>query len=268
MDFRIIVCVKPVPDPKHWDKMALDPETRILRRQGIPMVINPLDKHALEMGLRLREAWGGHLTVAAMAPPESRPLLLETLAMGADEALLLSDPHFRGSDTLVTARILAAGIRAGGGADFVLTGQNSIDGSTGQVGPQLAHFLEMASIGHIREIKPVSPGIIHVRGGPPDYQALMEIKAPVLLSVMKEVGIPRFISMTGILQAEDRPIRVLSAQDLDLARTALGLEGSPTRVSDIFMPEIKRRREILRGEPDEAVQNLLQKLREAGIRFE
>lgn len=267
MNFRIIICVKPVPDPKHWDRMALDPVTRILKREGIPVIINPLDKHALEMGLRLREAWGGHVIVVAMAPPEARPVLLETLAMGADEVLLLSDPNFRGSDTLITARILAAGICAAGGADFVLTGQQSIDGSTGQVGPQLAHFLEMASIGHVQEIKPVAPGVIHVRSGPKEYQALMEVRAPVLLSVLKEVGTPRFISMLGILQAEGKPIRVLSAQDLGLAGTSLGLEGSPTQVSDIFMPEVKRRREILRGEPEAVVQDLLQKLREAGIRL-
>jgi len=264
MDFRIIVCIKPVPDQKFWGRIALDPVTRTLNRQGIPVVMNPLDKHALKAGLRLRESWGGRVTALAMAPPEARPVLLDALAMGADEALLLSDPRFRGSDTLITARILAAGVRAAGGADLVLTGQQSVDGSTGQVGPQLAHFLEMPGIGNIREIKPAGDGLLHVLSGSSEYRALIEVRCPVLLSVHKEVGAPRFISMMGILQAEMKPLRVLSAKDLGLEETPLGLEASPTQVSDLFMPEIRRRREILRGEPEAVVRDLLQKLRQAG----
>jgi len=264
MDFRIIVCVKPVPDHRHWDRMALDPVTRTLNRRGIPVIMNLLDRHALEMGLRLKDSWGGRVTVVAMAPPEARPVLLETLAMGADEALLLSDPDFQGSDTLITSQILCAAIRAAGGADFVLTGQQSIDSSTGQVGPQLAHFLGMPNIGHVREVKLAAQGILHVRSGSPEYQVLIETRNPVLLSVLKEVCTPRFISMMGIIQAEGRPLRVLCAKDLGLAGTSLGLDGSPTQVSDIFMPEIKRRREILDGEPEAAVRELLQKLRQSG----
>ena len=264
MEFRIIVCIKPVPDPRYWDRMAMDPVTRTVNRQGIPVVINPLDRCALEMGLRFREAWGGRVAAVSMAPPEARPVLLEALAMGADEALLLSDRHFQGSDTLITSRILGAGVRASGGADFILTGQRSIDGSTGQVGPQLAHFLEMPSIGHIREITLAGQGLLHVLSGAPEYQVLMEAQAPVLLSVEKEVCTPRFISMMGIIQAEGRPLRVLSARDLGLEGTSVGLNGSPTRVCDFFMPEIRRRREILRGEPEEVVRELLQKLRKTG----
>ena len=108
---RIIVCIKPVPDPKAWDRLAMDPVTKTLIREGIPSVINPLDKHALEAALEIKDTHGAEVVLLAMAPASTRPVLREALAMGADRAVLLSDHWFAGSDTLATSRILATAIR-------------------------------------------------------------------------------------------------------------------------------------------------------------
>ncbi len=116
---RIIVCVKPVPDPKHWHEVSMDPETKTLKREGIPSVLNPLDKHALEAALSIREEKGGEVVLLSMAPPFAESTLREGLAMGADRAVLLSDPLFAGSDTLATAYILAAGCRWVGEFDLI-----------------------------------------------------------------------------------------------------------------------------------------------------
>ena len=146
---RIIVCVKPVPDPKHWDQVSMDPGTRTLKREGIPSIMNPLDKHALEAALSIRETRGGEVVLLSMAPPFAAPTLREGLAMGADRAVLLSDPVFAGSDSLATAYILAAGCRWIGEFDVVICGNLTIDGSTAQVSSQLAEFLDLPNVMHV-----------------------------------------------------------------------------------------------------------------------
>ena len=146
---NIVVCVKPAPDPKRWDSIQLDPVTKALRREGIPGVLGPLDKRALEEGLRIKEEHGGKVVTMAMAPPAARDNLVEALAMGADEAYLLSDRAFAGSDTWATSLVLSRGVQKLGGFDLVICGEWSLDGSTGQVGAQLAEFLGIPNVGRV-----------------------------------------------------------------------------------------------------------------------
>ena len=258
----IVVCVKPVPDPKQWSKLALDPVTKVLRREGIDTILNPLDRNALEAALQIRQSLGGKVRVISMAPPFAMEVVRETLALGADEAVLLSDRAFAGGDSLATVLVLAAGIRRWGRPDLVLCGAESVDGSTGQVGPQLAHLLEMAHLTYVCGIEQVTPEHLTARWQVEEGYARVEVKLPAVLTVTREINKPRGMTMMGVVQARGKPLTVLSAADLGIDPAICGLEGSPTKMGDMWMPESGRRKEVLRGEPEEVVQALLAKLRE------
>jgi len=258
----IVVCVKPVPDPKQWSKLALDPVTKVLRREGIDTILNPLDRNALEAALQIRKQLGGTVRAISMAPPFTQEVVRETLALGADEAVLLSDRAFAGGDSWATVLVLAAGIRRWGRPDLVLCGAESADGSTGQVGPQLAHLLEMAQLTYVCGIDEIAPEKLTVRWQVEEGHARVEVKLPAVLTVTKEVNKPRGMTMMGVVQARSKPLTVLSAADLGIDPEICGLTGSPTQMGDMWMPESGRRQELLSGEPEEVVQELLGKLRE------
>jgi electron transfer flavoprotein beta subunit len=262
---RIIVCVKPVPDPKHWGKVSLDPDTMTLKREGIPNIINPLDKHALEAALSIKEAQGGEVILLSMAPPFTASTLREGLAMGADRAVLLSDPLFAGSDTLATAYILASGCRLIGDFDLVLCGNLTIDGSTAQICSQLAEFLDLPSVMHVTDLdwQPKNGPIItqKIEHG----YAKLKAAFPLVISVRKEINKPRYIPFTGILEAESKEIKVLSNEDLKLDHSLLGLGGSPTKMAGLEIRRFERAKERLEGTVDEIVQKLVDKIYQYGI---
>lgn len=262
---EIVVCVKPVPDPQQWSKLSLDPVKKILRREGIETVINPLDRHALEAGLQAREALGGRLRVVSMAPPFAEEVLRQTLALGADEALLLADRVFAGADTLATVRVLAAGIRRGGLPDLVLCGAESADGSTGQVGPQLAHLLGFAHLTYVCGLEQVTPERVVAHWQVEEGYARVEVRLPAVLTITREANRPRGMSLMGVVQARGKPLTVLSAADLGVDPSLCGLVGSPTQMGDMWMPQSGRRQEILRGEPEEVVEMLLRRLGELAV---
>src|SRR4030042_2608012 len=155
---RTIVCLKPVPDPKYWGQLRLDPKTKTLIRGESPSIINPLDKKALEAALQLREREGGEVVVLSMAPPNVTPVLREALAMGADRSILLSDVAFAGSDTLATSYIMSAAIRKMSPYQLILCGDQTLDGSTGQVSAQIAEFLDIPNLIHVNAIEPHQEG--------------------------------------------------------------------------------------------------------------
>jgi electron transfer flavoprotein beta subunit len=262
---RIIVCIKPVPDPKQWNKVSMDPVTGALVREGIPNVINPLDKHALEAALVLKERHGGEVVLLSMAPLFARKTLAEGLAMGADRAVLLSDRAFAGSDSLATARILAAGCRHIGEFDMVLLGNMSIDGSTAQVCSQLAEFLGLPNVMHIIGLD-WSPGNGLILTQKIE-QGRLELKAnvPIVLSVRKELNKPRYTSFLGILAAESKEVKVLSNEDLKLPAHQIGFDGSPTRMAGMELKQFERARERLEGSPDEIVSMLVDKIYKLGV---
>jgi len=261
---RIIVCIKPVPDPKHWDKVSMDSDTQTLKREGIPSVINPLDKHALEAALEIRESQGGEVVLLSMAPPFVESTLREGLAMGADRAVLLSDPVFAGSDTLATANILAAGCRWIGKWDMVFCGNLSIDGSTAQVGAQLAEFLDLPSVMHVIGLEWQDANPIITQKIEHGYIKL-KASLPMVVSVRKELNKPRYIPFTGIIAAEKKEIKVLSNEDLKLEPTLLGLEGSPTKMAGLELRQFARARETLQGSVEEIVEKLVDKIYQYGI---
>ena len=261
---RIIVCLKPVPDPKEWHKLSLDPVTRTLGREWISSVINPLDKHALEAALALKDATGSEVVLLSMAPPNAKALLMEGLAMGADRACLLSDRLFAGSDSLATARILAAGGRRGGPFDVILCGNQTLDGSTAQVPSQVAELLGIPNVMHVENLRYEPAGLFRIVQAIEHGKVHLEAAPPILLSVTKHVNKPRFCSFLELLKAEKKEIAVWTNADLSLEVSRIGLSGSPTGMAELFVRQKRRSGTKLTGEPEAMVQAVLNKLYQLG----
>jgi electron transfer flavoprotein beta subunit len=260
-NMNIIVCLKPVPDPKRWDSIQLDPATGALQREGIPSVLGPLDKRALEEGIRIKEAHGGKVRVMSMAPLSAQENLLEALAMGADEAFLLSDRAFAGSDTWATSLVLSRAIQKRGRFDLLLCGSWSLDGSTGHVGPQLAEFLGIGNIGQVAGIEKIQGGILRTKSVGQSGTRILETPLPALVTVSREINTPRFTSLLGVIEAETKPLVTWTASDLGLSPEEIGFLGSPTQTGEIFRPEMKRKAQMLTGEPEEMVKEMVQWVR-------
>ena len=261
---RLIVCLKPVPDPKHWRRLTLDPESGTLVREGIPSTINPLDKNALEAALRLREAHGGEVIVLSLAPPQMQPVLTEALALGADRAVLLADKDFAGSDTLATACILAGAIRRLGPGEAVLCGNETIDSGTAQVSAQVAEFLGLPNMSRVSAIEARAGRPWLVRSRIEQGQMTVEVAPPVVLAVTKEINQPRFATLMNVLEAEEKEIVTWSAADLSLDEPWVGLEGSPTWMAGLFSPEKRPQAEMLAGPPAEQASRLADRLHRRG----
>jgi electron transfer flavoprotein beta subunit len=257
---HIVVCMKPVPDPKRWGRLKLDPSTLLLRRGDVPAVVNPLDRHAIEQGVTLREKAGGSVTVLTMAPPEAEEQIDEALAMGCDAGCLLSDPAFAGADTLATARVLAAGIRKLPACDLVLCGAYSADGSTAQVGPQVAEMLGVPDLVNVVALE-VHEGVLRALCRTDDGDTLYECDLPAVATFSRDANVPRLPTMVGIMRAAKTPIARWRASDLDLGEGETGLRGSPTQMLNAFTPPSARKGEILRGSAGEAASELLARLR-------
>ncbi|MCJ7684821.1 MAG: electron transfer flavoprotein subunit beta/FixA family protein [Desulfobacteraceae bacterium] len=262
---KIVVCLKPVPDPKQWDEVSMDPQTQTLIREGIPSVINPLDKHAIEAALSIRDVHGGEVVLLSMAPPSASSTLREGLAMGADRAVLLSDLAFAGSDTLATAHVLAAGCRWLGDVDLIICGNMSIDGSTAQVGSQLAELLDLPNVMHVIDLDLHDDGAMVITRKIEHGFARLAGALPLVLSVRKELNKPRYTSFTGILAAESKEIKILSNEDLKISSAVIGIEGSPTQMAGIELRRFERARERLDGSVEEIVESLAERIYQYGI---
>jgi electron transfer flavoprotein beta subunit len=262
---RIIVCLKPVPDPKAWDRLAMDPVTKTLIREGIPSVINPLDKHALEAALEIKDAQGAEVVLLAMAPASTRPVLREALALGADRAVLLSDKAFAGSDTLATSRILAAAIRRLEPFDLICCGNFTLDGSTAQVPSQLAELLGIPNIMHVSRMELKTPRQLVVTQKIEHGFIEFECETPLLLSLTKDANKPRYSSFLEILAAEKREIAMWTNSDLQLEAGLIGLGGSPTQMADLLVSQKTRQGRRLEGGPEEVARQLAEKLTQLGI---
>jgi electron transfer flavoprotein beta subunit len=257
---RIIVCIKQVPDTA---EVRINPETNTLIRDGVPSIINPYDTHAIEAGLQIREKTGGRVTVLTMGPPQAEEALREAISMGADEAILLTDRAFAGSDTWATAYTLAKAIEYIG-ADIIFCGKQAIDGDTAQVGPEVAEFLDIPHVAYIRKIDDVTDSRIVVQRLMDDGYDVVESSLPVLLTVVRELNAPRLPSLKGKMAARKAVIRKLTAADIKAEDESLGLKGSPTRVSNIFAPEVRKDRKMFEGSIEEQIDALVKEL--AGLK--
>ncbi len=254
---QVVVCIKQVPDTAN---VRIDPVTHTLIREGVPAVVNPFDLYAIEEGLRVREKTGGKVTVLTMGPRQAEAALREALSMGVDQAVLLSDRAFAGSDTWATSFVLAAAIRKVGAVDLVICGKQASDGDTGQVGPGLAAHLDFPQITYVRKIEALESGRLVAQRLLETGYEVIEASLPCVITVVKEINEPRLPSLKGKLAARQATIPVWTAADVDLGGVPVGLEGSPTRVVRIFSPEPRQAGEILSGDPRDVAERLAEKL--------
>jgi electron transfer flavoprotein beta subunit len=213
----------------------------------------------------MKERFGGTVTAISMAPLAGTDVLREAIAIGADDAVLLSDRLFAGADTLATAYVLAAAVKKLGEFDLIFCGNQSLDGSTGQVGPEVAEFLGVSHVTYARKVDLVDGRIVRVEKALEHGYMVIEARMPLVLSVLEEVNVPRHMSLIRISDAMRAEVRVWTSRDLDVDSNMIGLPGSPTQVTDLFVPNVKRRGEIIKGPPDTVSKLLIQRLRELGV---
>jgi electron transfer flavoprotein beta subunit len=259
---NIVVCLKQVPGTT---EVKIDPQTNTLIRQGIENIVNPFDTYALEEGVRLKERYGGKVTAMSMGPPQAEEVLREALAVGADEAILLSDRAFAGADTWATAYTLAKAIDKLERWDLVICGRQTIDGDTGQVGPELSEALGTPFLAYVSKIEEINNGLMRLQRMIEEGHEIIEMSLPAVITVVKEINIPRLHSLRGLTKAKNTVIPVWTIQDLGVDENMVGLSGSATKVIKIFFPQRSCSTEMLQGEPEAQVKSLVNKLRESGL---
>lgn len=256
----MVVCVKQVPHPEHLGKISLDPARGTINREGVPTVINPGDKNALEEALRIRGRFSGKVTVLTMGPPQARRALEEALAMDADTAVHLCDRAFAGADTLATAQALASGIRQLEHFDLILCGNATVDSGTGQVAVQLAEFLDLPCVTDVEEIAfENEQSLIAKRKWERGY-VRVRLKLPAVIAVTDKINQPRLPNILGIMAVAQKEIKTWDATDTSADIGCVGFSGSPTQVFQMSEFHAKRQGEILQGLPEEVVASAIDKL--------
>jgi electron transfer flavoprotein beta subunit len=236
---RIVVCIKQVPDTT---QVQIDPVTNTLVREGIPFIVNPYDTHALEESLRLKDRFGFRVTAISMGPPNAEATLRKALALGVDDAILLSDRVFGGADTLATSNVLASAIKRLDEEDevaLVLCGKQTIDGDTAQVGPGIATRLDYCQLTLVDRVEQLDLDRrrITVRRKLEGRHEIVEAPIPSVLTVVREINRPRYPTVPMRLASLTGEVTTWNNQVLQLDEQAIGLKGSPTWVSRIFSPE-------------------------------
>ncbi len=254
---NIVVCIKQVPDT---NEVKIDPKTGTLIREGVPSIINPDDKNALEEALVLKDKHGAHVTVISMGPPQAEKALREALAMGADEAILITDRAFAGADTLATSNALAGALRKLN-YDIIFAGRQAIDGDTAQVGPGIAVHLDIPQITYVEKVE-VDGKSLKVRRAWEDGYETIQVNTPVLLTAIKELNEPRYMNVKNIFETFKKEVKVWSANDIDVDKALLGLAGSPTKVKKSMTKEAKGQGEVINKPAKEAAEYAVSKLKE------
>ena len=260
---KIIVCAKQVPDT---NEVKIDPVQGTLIREGVPSILNPDDANALEAALELRDKYPDtSVTVISMGPPQAMYMLRECLAMGANDAYLLSSRAFGGADTCATSTTLAAGIEKIGGYDIIFAGRQAIDGDTAQVGPQTAQRLGVPSVTYVRSIREIKEKTVIVERALEDGFEVIEIQRPCVLTAIKELNKPRYMTLLGIEEAYNKEITVWDENALSISPDDVGLKASPTQVFRSFTPPPKGAGEMLAGTIPEMAAALIAKLTEKHV---
>jgi electron transfer flavoprotein beta subunit len=255
----IIVLMKQVPDTT---EIRIDPKTGTLIREGVESIINPDDKHAIELAATLKKDHGGKAMVFSMGPPQAIDAISEAMAMGIDEGILLTDRNFGGADTWATAFTLGMAIRKLKSYDLIICGRQAIDGDTAQIGPQVAEFLGLPQLTYVRKIEEIDEKRIVVQRIREDGYEKVASPLPALITVTGEVNKPRFPRVDSLIDAcgERANIKIWDVADLGLTVQDIGLSGSLTRVIKTFSPKVKREGEILKGSKDEVVAQLIDRM--------
>ncbi|MDD4715359.1 MAG: electron transfer flavoprotein subunit beta/FixA family protein [Oscillospiraceae bacterium] len=264
---KIIVCVKQVPDTS--GKVAVNPDGT-LNRASMQTIINPDDMNAVEAALKMKDETGCRVIVVTMGPPPAMGMLRELMAMGADDGVLVSAREFGGSDTYATSQILAAALKKIGieKDDIVMCGRQAIDGDTAQVGPQIAEKLGLPQVTYVGEMKKTG-GTITCKRILEDGYMTISVKTPCLLTCIKELNAPRYMTVRGIFECGQKPLETYTYETLkddpliDLA--TIGLKGSPTNIFKSFTPPAKGAGMMLEGDDKDTCNKLASMLIEKHI---
>ena len=260
---HILVCIKQVPDTKI---IKIDPKTNTLDRRGVPAILNPYDTHAVEEAVRLRQRYGGKVSVLSMGPPQAVAAIRKCVEIGADEGYLISDRAFAGADTLATSYALSKGIeriQKEQPIDLVICGKMAIDGDTGQVGPGIARRLGIPPLTNVKKVEElnVAKKSIKVHRKLEDGYEVLQSSVPCLLTVEKEINEVPYSPLTNMIRAARYQPAVWSVNDLEnVDREQLGLKGSPTVVGKMFSPPKPEGGKRLEGTPDQQVKQLVEVL--------
>jgi len=259
---NIIVCIKQVPNTTD---VKIDPVTNTLIREGVESVINPFDAYAIEEAVRLKERLGGKITVLTMGPPQAENALKTAISLGCDEAVLVSDRKFAGSDTWATSYTLSAAIRKIGDFDVILCGKQASDGDTAQVGPGISAHLDIPQVTYVKEIREISADKAIVARMTEEGYDIVETPLPCLFTVVKEINTPRLPSLKGMMRAKSAKPAKWNADDIGAEPALLGLDGSPTRVVKIFTPAPRKGGEMLKGDTADVSRELAELLKDVVI---
>lgn len=259
---NIIVCIKQVPDTQD---IRINPETNTLMREGVQSIVNPFDMYAVEEALRIKEKLGGKVTVICMGPKQAEEALREAVSMGVDEMVLMCDRAFAGSDTWATSYTLAKGIQKLGKFDLIICGKQAIDGDTAQVGPGIAATLDIPQVTYVKKTEEIKENMARFERMTEEGFEVLETPLPCLITVVKEINIPRLPSLKGKIKAKQAPVTTLTAKDIDADPDRLGLKGSPTVVKKVFTPPKRTGGQILQGDTNEVVAKLVEALKDAVV---
>ena len=244
---RILCCVKQVPDV---DQMRMDPETGNLIRAGVPAILNPQDANAVAAAVRVKETWGGEITLITMGPQGAESVLRECLAVGADKAVLVTDRAFGNADTLATSYSILSAAGTQGSYDMIFCGRESLDGATGQMGAQLAERFEMAQVTSTLLIKEVEEenGTVIVDRALDNGTETLEVKLPCLFTIEKTNYPARIPNLKGKMAAKKAEIIKITSEDIPgLDKRRIGDPGSPTKVPRMFPPVLPEPGQIIDG---------------------
>ena len=258
---NIVVCIKQVPDTT---EVKINPQTGTLIREGVPSIMNPDDKGGLEFALQLKEQYGAHVTVITMGLPQADAILREALAMGVDRAILLTDRKLGGADTLATSSALAGALRTMN-FDLIITGRQAIDGDTAQVGPQIAEHLDLPQVSYLEHLEYDGNKTFTIRKQTEEGYQVLQMDAPCLVTVLASAVKPRYMSVSGIVDAYSREVEVWNADKIDVPEDRIGKAGSPTSVFKSFPKSLKPAGETFEVSPEEAVELIVNKLKEKHI---
>lgn len=240
---RIALCIKQVPDTADikWT------ENNTIQREGVESIINPFDTYAIETAARLKDKIKDvHITVITMGPPQAEEILKKAIALGADEALLISDKKFSGADTVATSRTLATAIKEKvKNFDLIICGQFAIDGDTAQTGPSIAQHLNLPQVTYVKEISGFKNGILTVKREVEDGIETLNVQLPAVLCMLKCDYEPRRPLISGFIKAHNAKVSAFSMDDINLKPEEVGIKGSPTYVSKAFRPEQKQAGDVI-----------------------
>lgn len=256
ISLKIVVCAKQVPDV---NELKIDKEKGTIVDKNIKNILNCDDLNALEESLKIKDIYNDtQITVVTMGPPEAKDMLLECLALGADEAILITDKALEGSDSLITSEVLAAAISKIGNFDLIFTGRQATGGDTAQVGPQLAEKLNIPQVTGIINLSiEIDMKTIVVKRALENRYETIKLKMPCLLTAVKELNKPRSMSLRGILDAGKKNIKVMTVKDIEMPINMVGQYASPTKIAGTFVPVHNKKCKFIYGKTDEEAAEIL-----------